>query len=230
MVWIGENLRRKGDSIVSDSSLGCGAIEPLLGLISLFCFFLDAVFSAGFVRLARLKGEEHQTLPSLWQTGIHFFWRMCGFTSLMMIAALIGTVLLYILVIRLGSCVTGISVADMRAFITEPSLFLLSLLIFTKPLLYMRAIILCQDCGIREAWKLMGTFRMLSEPQLPALYLLLTILSFASGAILKAALWYSNLLVAAIAVVWNCIWFVTVLETTRIVGGTPTQQSHQPSV
>jgi len=215
-------LDTKKDSVPSNSDLVSDVIELLFIVIGICSFILSIVFSAGFVRLACLKGEERQSLFSLWRAGIRFFWRMIGIDCLMLIAVAVVLTLLRIPFNAFGPSVTGINITDIKQ-ISFPYVLYASLIILMKPIIYMRSLIISQDCGIRVAWKLMRSFRLLAAPQLPILYLVLVSMTATRFAMIRSSTHHSVFLESGLYVVGQFIVFVLLLDCARVVGNPSTQ-------
>ena len=180
-----------------------------------FCvLFLELVLSAGFVRLACLRGREHQSLPPLWRAGICFFWRMLGFDCLIGIIALVISVLIRKTLFALVS--PGIPASPTAKL----CMLHLSFIILMKPLIYVPAIIISQNAGNWAAWKRMRSFRILAAPQLPVLFLLYEFLYLGICLVPQTPVWNSSSTIL-VSIVSNFIWFLILLDAARIAGRVP---------
>lgn len=180
-----------------------------------FCgSFLASVLSCGFVRLACVQGQEHQSLQSLWKAGIHFFWRMLGYACLLGVAVLVVVVLTRKALIP--HCFPSITDGLNARALT----YCLPGIVLMKPLMYMPAIIISKDCGIRAAWNQMWCFRILAAPQLLVLFLLHQFLQVGMHFNPQFSTWHPAMQ-TLMGVLSNFLTFLLLLEGTRVAGWAP---------
>ncbi|MBI5817750.1 MAG: hypothetical protein HZA88_02095 [Verrucomicrobia bacterium] len=194
-------------------------LQMFLGLLFVLCAFANTFLSAGFVRLASQYGQERQSLSSLWETGILFILRLIGFNILSTIA--LGAVGVLLLLASRAFGLLYTTNKQVVVFITTA----LALIILMKPLLYMPALIIQQDCSIRDAWKKLRQFPIWNAPQLPALYIVAYLLWKPESILAQVCNdSSSHLLVLAFRFMEQVFHFLCLLEAVRVVGNGLPQQ------
>ncbi len=124
------------------------------GGIWLILIALGTTINLGFLRTACLLGETRWHLPGLIETGYKFFWRICGFAGLFVIALLVITwgifQIVRLFVFQNNTFLGGDSPAPEWV---RFACFFIGGIVLVKPFLLVPALIITRDCRMFTAFK-----------------------------------------------------------------------------
>ena len=130
-----------------------------VSLLVLFVSVLVTIISAGFLRTVYLEQDKRRSLPDLMLIGIHFFWRILGFTILCG-----SVVMLFVWLVRAITDTTF-------PFATRISLTFITL-ILAKLTLLIPAIIIILDCSLSKSFGFMWKIKLLKAKPLLMIFLI----------------------------------------------------------
>ncbi|MCK5272469.1 MAG: hypothetical protein KAJ52_07820 [Sedimentisphaerales bacterium] len=124
------------------------------GGVWLILIALGTTINLGFLRTACLLGETRWHLPGLIETGYKFFWRICGFAGLFIIALSVITwgifQIVRLFVFQNNTFLGGDSPAPEWV---RFACFFIGGVVLVKPFLLVPALIIARDCRMFTAFK-----------------------------------------------------------------------------
>ena len=149
------------------------------GGVWLILIVLGTIINLGFLRTACLLGETRWHLPGLIETGYKFFWRICGFAGLFVIALLVITwgifQIVRLFVFQNNTFLGGDSPAPEWV---RFACFFIGGVVLIKPFLLVPALVIARDCRMFTAFKYFKQIQIYRAKTVLLLFFILQALPF----------------------------------------------------
>ncbi len=192
-------------------------MDFLYGMGFVIVWIVGQMLFLGFLRTAFTDGARQQEPKTLLVTGKMFFWRMFRFQIVLEIA--LGGIAYICFTLIVATMFKDVEVANLPVWL-EPVCAFAGMAVLAKPMLLCPAVMIAEDCLVKESFDRMKKLSLLSCSKLVKMFIGLIATRFVFAMIIgltKAGAGGHYIIVAVQAVITSSLWLLVLLYAIQFV-------------